>query len=140
MKDEEEGPDEKALVELERLLEQEGPKLQYGAKELEIINLGEEGETREIKASSTVKGIRQCLRLVISRHAGYKHIQMAQEDREKTTFVTTWGTFCYKVMPFGLKNARMTYQRAMMALFHEMMHKEVEVYMDDMIAKSKTLD
>ncbi|RDX90157.1 Retrovirus-related Pol polyprotein from transposon 17.6, partial [Mucuna pruriens] len=42
-------------------------------------------------------------------------------------------------MPFGLKNAGATYQRAMVALFHDMMHKEIEVYVDDMIAKSKTL-
>ncbi|PKI58585.1 hypothetical protein CRG98_021048 [Punica granatum] len=48
-----------------------------------------------------------------------------------------WGTFCYKVMPFGLKNAEATYQRAMVTLFHNMMHKEIEVYVDDMIAKSK---
>ena len=41
-------------------------------------------------------------------------------------------------MSFGLKNAEETYQRAMVALFHNMMHKEIEVYMDDMIAKSKT--
>ncbi|RDX89626.1 Retrovirus-related Pol polyprotein from transposon 17.6, partial [Mucuna pruriens] len=60
------------------------------------------------------------------------------EDKEKTTFITTWGTFCYKVMPFGLKNVRATYQRAMVTLFHDMMHKEMEVYVDDMIAKSKT--
>ncbi|PKI46430.1 hypothetical protein CRG98_033182 [Punica granatum] len=40
-------------------------------------------------------------------------------------------------MPFGLKNAGATYQRAMITLFHDMMHKEVEVYVDDMIAKSK---
>ncbi|WRX28661.1 Reverse transcriptase domain - like 10 [Theobroma cacao] len=39
-------------------------------------------------------------------------------------------------MPFGLKNAGVTYQRAMVALFHDMMHKEIEVYVDDMIAKS----
>ena len=45
---------------------------------------------------------------------------------------------CYKVMSFGLKNTRATYQRAMVALFHDMMHKEIEVYVDDMIAKSKT--
>ncbi|RDX87608.1 Retrovirus-related Pol polyprotein from transposon 17.6, partial [Mucuna pruriens] len=68
----------------------------------------------------------------------YNQIFMAQEDREKTTFITLWGTFCYRVMPFGLKNARATYQRAMVALFHDMMHKEIEVYVDDMIAKSKT--
>ena len=57
---------------------------------------------------------------------------------EKTTFVTQWGTFCYKVMPFGLKNAGATYQRAMVSLFHDMIHHEIEVYIDDMIAKSQT--
>ncbi|PKI67398.1 hypothetical protein CRG98_012207, partial [Punica granatum] len=59
------------------------------------------------------------------------------EDKLKTTFTTMWGTFCYRVMAFGLKNAGATYQRAMVTLFHDMMHKEVEVYVDDMIAKSK---
>ena len=43
-------------------------------------------------------------------------------------------------MPFGLKNARATYQRAMVTLFHDMMHKEIEVYVDDMIAKSQGED
>jgi len=62
---------------------------------------------------------------------------MALEDMEKTTFVTLWGTFCYKVMSFGLKNTEATYQRTMVALFHDMMHKEIEVYVDDMIAKLK---
>ena len=69
--------------------------------------------------------------------SGLNQIKMAEEDREKTTFVTPWGTFCYKVMPFGLKNAGATYQRAMVALFHDMMHQEVEVYVDDILAKSK---
>ncbi len=41
-------------------------------------------------------------------------------------------------MPFGLKNAGATYQRAMVALFHDMMHREIEVYVDDMIEKSRT--
>ena len=41
-------------------------------------------------------------------------------------------------MPFGLKNAGATYQRAMTTLFHDMMHKEIEVYVDDMIAKSRS--
>ncbi|KAK5776078.1 hypothetical protein PVK06_044037 [Gossypium arboreum] len=69
--------------------------------------------------------------------SGYNQIKMASEDMEKTTFVTMWGIFCYKVMPFGLKNAGATYQRAMVTLFHDMMHKEIEVYVDDMIAKSR---
>ena len=43
-------------------------------------------------------------------------------------------------MAFGPKNAGATYQRAMVALFHDMMHKEIEVYVDDMIAKSRTED
>ncbi|RDX63345.1 Retrovirus-related Pol polyprotein, partial [Mucuna pruriens] len=68
----------------------------------------------------------------------YNQIMMLHEDREKTTFITLWGTFCYKVMPFGRKNAGATYQRAMVALFHDMIHKEIEVYVDNMIAKSKT--
>ena len=45
--------------------------------------------------------------------------------------------FCYKVMPFGLKNAGATYQRAMVMLFHDMMHKKIEVYVDDLISKSQ---
>ena len=56
---------------------------------------------------------------------------------EKTTFMTMWETFYYKVMPFGLKNTGATYQKAMITLFHDMMHKEIEVYADDMIAKSR---
>ncbi|RVW86747.1 Retrovirus-related Pol polyprotein from transposon opus [Vitis vinifera] len=48
-----------------------------------------------------------------------------------------WGTYCYRVMPFGLKNAGATYQRAATTLFHDMMHRDVEVYVDDMIVKSR---
>ena len=61
---------------------------------------------------------------------------MALEDRKKTYFITKWGTYCYRVMPFGLKNASSTYQRAATTLFHDMMHRDVEVYVDDMIVKS----
>ena len=72
--------------------------------------------------------------------SGFNQIKMAPKDVEKTTFVTLWGTLCYKVMAFGLKNDGATYQRAMVALFHDMMHKEIEVYIDDMIVKSRTED
>ena len=72
--------------------------------------------------------------------SGYNQIRMASEDMEKTTFLTILGTFYYKVMPFGLKNVGITYQRAMVALFHDMMHKKIEVYVDDMIAKSQGED
>ena len=56
---------------------------------------------------------------------------------EKTSFITSWETYCYKVMPFGLKNAGATYQRAATTLLHDLIHKEVEIYADDMIVKSK---
>jgi len=62
---------------------------------------------------------------------------MVDEDKEKTTFITSWGTFCYKLIPFELKNVRATYQKAMVTLFHNMMHKEIKVYVDDMIVKSR---
>ena len=63
---------------------------------------------------------------------------MAEEDKAKTTFTTHWGTYAYDVTPFVLKNAGATYQWALVTLFHDMMHKEIEVYVDDMIAKSHT--
>ena len=46
--------------------------------------------------------------------SGYNQIKMAPEDMEKTTFITLWGTFCYKVMSFGLKNVGAMYQRMVM--------------------------
>ena len=68
---------------------------------------------------------------------GYNKILMAPEDMEKTSFIIEWGTYCYRVIPFRLKNAGATYQRAAATLFHDMMHRDVEVYVDDMIVKSQ---
>ena len=65
----------------------------------------------------------------------YNQIKMVPEGMEKTSFITPWGTYCYKVMPFGLKNTGATYQRVTTTLLHELIHKEVEVYVDDMIVK-----
>ena len=62
---------------------------------------------------------------------------MAPKDMTKTTFTTEWGIYCYTIMSFGLKNAEATYQRMAMALLHDMMHNEVEVYVNDMIVESK---
>ena len=67
----------------------------------------------------------------------YNQILMAPEDMENTSFITKWGAYCYRVMPFGLKNAGATYQRATTTLFHDMMHRDVDVYVDDMIVKSR---
>ena len=69
--------------------------------------------------------------------SGYNQIKMAPKDMTKTSFTTEWGIYCYTAMPFGLKNAGATYQRMATTLLHDMMHNEVEVYVDDMIVKSK---
>ena len=69
--------------------------------------------------------------------SGYNQILMAPKDMEKTSFITEWGTYYYRGKPFGLKNAGATYQRAATTLFHDMMHRDVEVYVDDMIVKSR---
>uniref|UniRef100_A0A2N9I1I7 Integrase catalytic domain-containing protein n=1 Tax=Fagus sylvatica TaxID=28930 RepID=A0A2N9I1I7_FAGSY len=69
--------------------------------------------------------------------SGYNQIRMSTKDAEKTVFRTSIGNFYYTVMPFGLKNAGATYQRTMTAMFHDMMHKEIEDYVDDIVVKSK---
>uniref|UniRef100_A0A2N9F1B5 Uncharacterized protein n=1 Tax=Fagus sylvatica TaxID=28930 RepID=A0A2N9F1B5_FAGSY len=60
-------------------------------------------------------------------------IQMTEGDQEKTAFITSRGLFCYKVMPFGLKNAGATYQRLVNKMFHDQIGRNVEVYVDDML-------
>ncbi|XP_069145633.1 uncharacterized protein [Solanum lycopersicum] len=70
-------------------------------------------------------------------YAGYHQILMDEEDAEKTAFITPWGVYHYRVMLFGLKNASATYMRAMTTIFHDMIHKEIEVYVDDVIIKSR---
>ena len=67
---------------------------------------------------------------------GYNQIKIALEDQEKTTFTCEWGTFYWNMMPFGLKNASATYQRAITTIFHDMMHKTMEDYVDDTLVKS----
>ena len=69
--------------------------------------------------------------------SSYNQIMMAPEDMENTSFITELGTYCYRVMSFGLKNSGANYQRAATTLFHDMMHRDVEVYVDDMIVKSR---
>ncbi|XP_019086824.1 PREDICTED: uncharacterized protein LOC109127059 [Camelina sativa] len=67
--------------------------------------------------------------------SGYNQILM--HDQEKTSFITDRGTYCYKVMPFGLKNAGATYQRLVNKMFAEQLGRTMEVYIDDMLVKSQ---
>ena len=70
---------------------------------------------------------------------GYHQIPLALDVQEKTSFVTPIGNYHYKVMSFDLKNARFTYQRMMTKMFESQMGKNIEVYIDDMVVKSKIL-
>ena len=64
-------------------------------------------------------------------------IPLALSDQEKTTFVTPTENYHYKVMPFGLKNARAIYQRIMTRMFEPQLGKSIEIYIDDMVVNSK---
>ena len=70
---------------------------------------------------------------------GYHQIQLALDDQKKTTFVTPVGNYHYKVMPFGLKNAGLIYQRMMTKMFKPQLGRSIEVYIDDMVVKSKVV-
>ncbi|GKB86883.1 reverse transcriptase domain-containing protein, partial [Tanacetum coccineum] len=61
----------------------------------------------------------------------YFQIPIDPQDQEKTTFTCPYGTFAYRRMPFGLCNAPGTFQRYMMAIFHDLIEKTMEVFMDD---------
>ena len=69
--------------------------------------------------------------------SGYHQIPMHSPNVEKTTFITPYCLFCYNVMSFGLKNPRATYQRLVTKMFRPLLGKTIEVYIDDMLAKSK---
>ena len=70
---------------------------------------------------------------------GYYQIPLALDDQEKTAFVTPIGNYHYKVMPFGLKNAGATYQRMMTRMFEPQLGKNIKLYIDDMMVKSKVV-
>lgn len=63
---------------------------------------------------------------------------MAEVDEEKTAFYTDQGIYCYKKMPFGLKNAGATYQRLIDRVFEKQIGKKMEAYVDDLVVKSQT--
>ncbi|XP_072088602.1 uncharacterized protein [Arachis hypogaea] len=70
-------------------------------------------------------------------YSGYNQILMHPSDQCKTAFITVFENYCYKVMPFGLKNAGATYQHLMDKVFTKQIGRNIEVYVDDMVAKTK---
>ena len=72
--------------------------------------------------------------------SSYNQISMNPGDQEKTSFVTAQGTYCYRVMMFGLKNAGATYQRLVNRMFQKQIGATIEVYIDDMLVKSTTAE
>ena len=70
---------------------------------------------------------------------GYHQMPLALDDQEKTAFVIPIGNYQYKVMPFCLKIAGSTYQRMMTRMFESPLRKNIEIYIDDMVVKSKVV-
>ena len=68
---------------------------------------------------------------------GYHQIALAAKNQEKTAFISPDANYHYIVMPFGLKNVRVTYQRMMTRMFRDEIGCTVEVYIADMVVKSK---
>ena len=81
---------------------------------------------------------RQEMLSFLDAFSGYHQIPMSSTDEEKTAFITPHGLYCYKVMPFGLKNAGATYQRLMTKIFKPLVGRIVEVYIDDIEVKSNS--
>ncbi|KAK1694987.1 hypothetical protein QYE76_011684 [Lolium multiflorum] len=79
-----------------------------------------------------------CERLsFLDAYSGYNQIRLKEDDEAKTAFITPYGVFCYRTMPFGLKNAGATYQRMMQKCLATQIGKNVQVYIDDVMITSK---
>jgi hypothetical protein len=73
----------------------------------------------------------------LDAYSGFHQIQMSREDRKHTAFVTLDGLYCYVIMPYGPKNALPTFVRAMSKTFGDLIRDKVEVYVDDIMVKTK---
>lgn len=73
-------------------------------------------------------------------YSGYNQISMKLEDEEHTLFITDRGLYYYKVILFGLKNSRATYNRLVNMMFEDLIGRTMEVYVDDILVKSKQVD
>src|SRR6266498_1875361 len=73
----------------------------------------------------------------LDAYSGYHQVSLAESDCIKTLFITPFGAYCYITMPFGLKNAGATYQRAKQRCLHDQLGRNVEAYIDDVVIKSR---
>jgi hypothetical protein len=69
--------------------------------------------------------------------SGYNQIRIKRKDKYKTTFTTHWGTFAYKIMPFGLINVGVFFQRDMQISFNDLISNIIQVYLDDLTIYSR---
>jgi len=76
----------------------------------------------------------------LDAYSGYNQISMHPRDKEKTSFMTIDANYYYEVMPFGLKNTRVTYQHLMDKIFKGLIGRAVEVYVDDIVVKSNSFE
>ncbi|KAK1648170.1 hypothetical protein QYE76_065975 [Lolium multiflorum] len=114
----------------------------------------DDGQQPMVGASSSrlMRSCAECLRLLLGElqlpqgcerlsfldaYSGYNQIRLKEEDEVKTAFITPYGVFCYRTMPFGLKNAGATYQRMMQKCLATQIGKNVQVYIDDVVITTK---
>ncbi|GJU72748.1 reverse transcriptase domain-containing protein [Tanacetum coccineum] len=123
--------DQKPVVQKQRRL---NPNMQEVVKK-EIMKLLDTGIIYPIADSPWVSPI-HC----VPKKGGYFQIPMDPNDQEKTTFTCPFGTYAYRRMPFRLCNAPATFQRCMLAIFHDMIEESVEVFMDDLLVFENSFD
>ncbi|GJU58717.1 reverse transcriptase domain-containing protein [Tanacetum coccineum] len=127
--------DYKPVIQPQRRL---NPKVQDVVKN-EIVKLLDSGLIYLISDSSWVSPIHMVPKKG-GMTIGFFKISIAPEDQEKTTFPCPYGTFAYRRMPFGLCNAPATFQRCMMAIFHDMVEDFMEVFMEDFSVFGNSFD
>ncbi|XP_042465862.1 uncharacterized protein LOC122048350 [Zingiber officinale] len=113
----------------------------------EVDQLRKAGHVREVQFPSWLSNVvlvaklnnkwRVCIDFR-DLNRGYHQIPLAVKDQENVSFITADGTFCYTIMPFGLRNAGATYQRMIDKIFREQAGRNVEVYVDDILIKSRS--
>nr|GFB80726.1 reverse transcriptase domain-containing protein [Tanacetum cinerariifolium] len=104
------------------------PTLHKDPKVIEPKTQSEEDKPPEVKLKELPPHLEYAF---LDGFSGYFQIPIDPKDQEKTTFICPYRTFAYKQMPFGLCNAPGTFQRCMMAIFHDMIERTMKVFMDD---------